>query len=468
MENLGLLINGELVPGEAKLDVINPATGQLFVSVPAASSAQAERAIAAAKAAFPGWRATPAGERQRCVRALADEVKAHASELARALVQEQGKPLQEATSEVLYTELFLRYFANSRLDPERVRDDAGYEIEVLYKPLGVVIGIAPWNLPLLIGCNKIGPAVVTGNTAVLKPAPTTPVTTLMLAQYAQKIFPPGVLNVITDRNNLGGLLTSHPDVAKVSFTGSTATGRKVAASASNSLKRLTLELGGNDAGIVLPDAKVSDIAAKILGGAFMNCGQVCIALKRLYVHESLYEEMCGRLAELAEQMIVGNGLEQGVQIGPLQNSMQMDKARHYLEVGRRDGRIIAGGICPPSHGNFVRPTIVRDIEDGSELVDQEQFAPILPVIKYSKIDEAIERANRSEYGLGGSVWSPDVNRAKTIAARLDSGTIWINHHLHFGPDIPFCGAKQSGLGVEFGQAGVAEFTQRSVVSMAKT
>jgi aldehyde dehydrogenase (NAD+) len=467
MSELKLLINGNLVSGERQIDVINPATEKVFVQSPVASIRQADLAIASAKEAFPLWSQTPLNERQEKLNLLADKIRSNANELATALVKEQGKPLQEAAAEVLYTEAFMRYFASHELKSELVQDDEYYQIEMHYKPLGVVVGISPWNLPLLIGLNKVGPAVVTGNTVILKPAPSTPVTTLMIGAMAQEIFPPGVINIITDKNDLGAYLTGHPDVAKVSFTGSTATGKKVAQSALSSLKRLTLELGGNDAGIVLDDVDVTAVAEKIFAGSFMNCGQVCIALKRLYVHESQYDEMCNALAGLAEQTEVGDGMRNGVKIGPLQNKMQYRKALDFMEIGRRDGNIIAGGTVPEYPGFFITPTIVRDIDDTSVLVNQEQFAPILPIIKYSNIDDVIRLANHSEYGLGGSVWSSNIERAKAVAAKIDSGTVWINHHLHFGPNIPFCGAKESGLGVEFSREGIAEFTQRSVISVAK-
>lgn len=467
MSDLKLLIGGNLVSGDRQMNVINPATEKVFIQSPVASLQQAELAVASAKKAFPAWSKTPLSERQDKLSLLADKIRHNANELAIALVKEQGKPLQEAAAEVLYTEAFMRYFASHGLKPEMVQDDEDYQIEMHYKPLGVVVGISPWNLPLLIGMNKIGPAVVTGNTVILKPAPSTPVTALMIGAMAQEIFPPGVINIITDENDLGAYLTDHPDVAKVSFTGSTLTGKKVAQSALSSLKRLTLELGGNDAGIVLDDVDVSTVAEKIFSGSFMNCGQVCVALKRLYVHESQYEEMCNALASIAEKTKVGDGLNNGVQIGPLQNAMQYQKALGFLEVGRRDGTIIAGGTVPECPGYFITPTIVRDIDDSSVLVSQEQFAPILPIIKYSDIDDVIKRANHSEYGLGGSVWSSDIERAKIVAAKIDSGTVWINHHLHFGPHIPFCGAKESGIGVEFSREGIAEFTQRSVISVAK-
>lgn len=462
-----LLIGGELVDGDRTLEVVNPALATPFVTVARASAAQADAAIAAAKKAQPGWAALPLATRQEYLRKLADGIDANAVEIARTLTLEQGKPLPEAQAEIAYTTIFLRHFAGMELPIEIAQDDADLRVEVHYRPLGVVVGIAPWNFPVLIGMNKVGPALVLGNTMVLKPAPTTPVSTLMVAEIAQAVLPPGVLNVIIDNNDLGGHLTGHPDVAKVSFTGSTVTGKKVAASAASSLKRLTLELGGNDAGVVLDDVDVKKTARGVIDSAFMNAGQVCIALKRLYVPDAIYDEMCDELAVLADATSYGDGLEQGVEIGPLQNAMQFEKAKKYLEHAAADGKIIAGGTVGEGEGFFIRPTIVRDIAEGSPLVDEEQFAPILPVIRYEHIDEVLDRANDTNMGLGGSVWSSSIDRAYEYAQRIDSGTVWINHHTHFAPHIPFGGAKESGIGVEFSAHGLAEYAQMSVISINK-
>ena len=468
MADFKMLIDGKLIAGDDTLDVINPATGETFTKVARASEAQVVDAIAAAKRAQKGWAATPLAERRAKLLELADHIDANADTIARNLVMEQGKPLAEAQMEVGFAPAFIRYFSEQSLDPEVVQDDADYLIEMHYKPLGVVAGITPWNFPFLIGVYKLAPALLLGNSFIWKPAPTTPVTALILAEALAKIFPAGVVNIVIDKNDLGHILTNHPDVAKVSFTGSTATGRKVMEAAASSLKRLTLELGGNDAGIVLPDADIKKTAQRVTGSAFFNAGQVCIALKRLYVHRSIYDQMCDALAEEVGQLAVGDGLEQGTRVGPLQNAMQYEKATRYLDAAAADGRIIVGGKRKEGGGYFVEPTLVRDIADGSALVDEEQFAPILPVIAFDEIDDVIDRANSSEYGLGGSVWSESVEAADAVAARMESGTIWINHHTHFGPHIPFAGAKQSGIGTEFGREGMLEFSQRSVVSRMRS
>jgi aldehyde dehydrogenase (NAD+) len=465
--DLKMLINGELVQGVATLEVVNPATAKPFITVARASEAQAGQAVAAAKAAQPAWAALPREERQAYLNRLADAIDANADRLARTLTLEQGKPLPEAQGEISYTAIFLRYFAAMELPIEVVQDDDELRVEVHHKPLGVVVGIAPWNFPVLIAMNKVGPALSLGNTIVIKPAPTTPAALLMVGELAAGILPPGVFNIVVDQNDLGNYLTSHPDVNKVSFTGSTATGKKVTASAASTLKRLTLELGGNDAGVVLDDVDVKKTARGVVDSAFLNAGQVCIALKRLYVPTSIYDEMCHELATLVDGLVSGDGLEQGVQVGPLQNAQQFTKAKAYLEIAKRDGRVIAGGSAGEGEGFFITPTVVRDIKEGSPLVDEEQFAPILPVIRYDDIEDVIVRANDSKMGLGGSVWSSSIDRAYAYAKRIDSGTVWINQHTHFGPHIPLGGAKESGIGVEFSAHGLAEYAQTAVISIKK-
>lgn len=462
-----LLIGGNLVDGDSTMDVINPATEAVFTKAPRASEAQLNDAVAAAKAAFPAWAATPIDERRKVITAIADAVEANYEDFARLLTQEQGKPLQDATGEVLGTVAFMRYFAGLDMPVKVLDDSEGRRVEAHRKPLGVIGAIVPWNFPMILMAFKLPPALLAGNTVVLKPAPTTPLTTLKLAGLMKDIVPAGVVNVITDANDLGAPLTAHPDIRKVSFTGSTSTGAKVMAGAANLLKRITLELGGNDAGIVLDDVNPKETAPQLFQSAFQNSGQVCIAMKRLYVHESIYDEMCAELAKLAEDAIIGDGLEQGTQLGPLQNKMQYDKVKDLIEDARKDGQIIAGGTTPDQKGYFIRPTIVRDISDGSRLVDEEQFGPVLPVIKYSDPEDAVARANASPYGLGGSIWSKDTDRAYALADKMDAGTIWVNKHAELDPMIPFGGSKMSGVGTELGADGLEEFTQLKIINMAR-
>ncbi|KQX23255.1 MULTISPECIES: aldehyde dehydrogenase family protein [unclassified Sphingomonas] len=466
-DDLKLLIGGQLVDGDSTMEVIEPATGRPFMSVPRGSGRQIEQAVAAAKAAQPAWAALPLDERRARLLTFADAIAANADRLARALVREQGKPLPEASFEIAATEAFVRHFTTIDLPIEVIQDDDVRRVEIHRKPLGVVCAIMPWNFPVLLAAFKFPAALLLGNSFILKPAPTTPVTSLMLGQLAKDIFPAGVFSVVTDLNDLGATLTDHPDVAKISFTGSSATGKKVMAAAASTLKRISLELGGNDASIVLDDVDVSIVAPKIFSKAFMNAGQVCIAVKRVYAHSSIYDALCDELAKLADAAIVGDGLQQGTQMGPVQNAEQFAKAKTFLDGARREGRIIAGGDVAEGEGYFIRPTIVRDIEDGAMLVDQEQFAPILPVIRFDDVDDAVRRTNSSDYGLGGSVWSADSERAYAVARQIDSGMVWVNEHLDFGPHIPFGGAKQSGIGTELSTDGMIEFSQTCVINISK-
>ena len=462
-----LLIDGRLEDGDMTMEVLNPATEDVLAICPRASKAQLDKAVAAAKAAFPAWAATPIDERRKALIAIAEVIQANAAELGRILTQEQGKPLQDAMGEAYGASAFFQYFASLDLPVKVIEDSAEKKIEVRRRPLGVIGAIVPWNFPLILMAFKVPAALLAGNTVVLKPAATTPLSTLRIAELIKDLLPPGVLNVIADANDLGGEITKHPDIRKISFTGSTETGRKVMAGAAEALKRITLELGGNDAGIVLGDVNPAETAPKIFGAAFQNSGQVCIAMKRVYIHESIYDAMCDELAKLADAAVVGDGLEQGTQIGPLQNKTQYEKVLGFIEDGKKNGKVIAGGAAPEGKGYFIRPTIVRDITDGTKLVDEEQFGPVLPLIKFKDADDALARANASPYGLGGSIWSKDLDKAYDLAGRMDTGTVWINKHADLAPNVPFGGAKLSGIGTELGEEGLTEFTQMHVINMAR-
>ena len=467
MAEFKLLINGQLVAGDATMDVINPATEDTVATCARASIAQLDQAVAAAKAAFPAWSKTTIDTRRAALIAMADAIQANVPELARLLTQEQGKPLEAAMGEIFGASAFFRYFASLDLPAKVVQDTAEAKVEIRRKPLGVIGAIVPWNFPIILMAFKVPAALLAGNTVILKPAATTPLTTLRIGELVKDLLPPGVLNVISDANDLGGAITAHPDIRKVSFTGSTETGKKVMAGAAEALKRVTLELGGNDAAIVLGDVDPKEAAPKIFGAAFQNSGQVCIAVKRAYVHESIYDAMCDELAKLADAAVMGDGLQQGVTIGPLQNKSQFEKVLGLIEDAKTQGKVIAGGGRAEGKGYFIRPTIVRDIEDGTRLVDEEQFGPVLPVIKFRDGEDAVRRANASDYGLGGSIWSKDLDRALDLAGRMDTGTVWINKHAELAPNIPFGGAKFSGVGNELGEEGLAEFTQQHVINMAK-
>jgi acyl-CoA reductase-like NAD-dependent aldehyde dehydrogenase len=460
-----LTIDGQSVAGELSQSVVNPATGKSFADAPCASHQQLELAVDAAERAFVTWGATSIEERQQLLRRIADTIDANRGELAPLLTREQGKPLRRAHGEVKATAAFFRYFAGLDIPEETVEESATRSVVLRRKPLGVVAAILPWNYPLLTLANKLPACLLAGNTVVLKPAPTTPLTTLRLCELIAPLLPPGVVNAIADRGELGSALASHPKVRKVSFTGSTVTGQKVMAAAAGTLKRLTLELGGNDAAIVLDDVDVQSTAKAVFDSAFENSGQVCLAIKRLYVHADVHDEMCAALSALAEKAVVGDGMQDGVQFGPVQNKAQYDRVRELIADARAHGNVESGEGAVHAEGYFIRPTIVRDVTDGVRLVDEEQFGPVLPVIKVHSAEEAINLANASPYGLGGSVWTKNEEFGKHIASRLEAGTVWVNKHQDIAPNIPFSGAKSSGLGVEFGLPGVLEFTQMQVMNL---
>ncbi len=466
-DDFRLLIGGRLCAGDSTMEVVDPATGKAAATCPRASAAQFDAAVAAAKSALPGWSETPLAERRAVLHRMADLIDGDAIELARLLVLEQGKTLADARFEIDGTAAFFRHTAEAAFEPRVLEDSRRRRAELHRRPLGVVAAIVPWNFPMLIMAFKVPPALLTGNTVVVKPAATTPLATLRFARLIADAVPPGVVNVVSDANDLGDVLTAHPDVAKVSFTGSTATGFKVMANAARSFKRVTLELGGNDPGIVLDDADPEAIAEGIYRGAFFNGGQACIALKRLYVPDALYDRMCAALGRIAAQAVVGNGADAGASIGPLQNRMQYERVKALLAEARERGRIVAGGGVPEGGGFFVEPTIVADMPDGTRLVDEEQFGPILPVLRYAPLDDAIRRANAGNPGLGASGWSSDPSRAEKVAAQLCAGTVWINQHIDLGPHIPQAGAKHSGFGVELGEEGLLEFTQVQVININK-
>lgn len=459
-----MLVNGKLVAGVSEFDVINPATGKGFARAPKADEALLNEAVAAARAAFPAWAALPVEDRAAAIEALAAKLEARAAEFASLLTSEQGKPLDQAMGEVIGCTFILRAFRDRRVEDKVLRNEGGNTVIEHRTPLGVVASITPWNFPLILLMNKLGPALITGNTMVVKPAPTTPLTTLLFGEICAEVLPAGVVNVIADQNDLGAALTAHPEVNKIAFTGSTATGKKVMASAAAMVKRVTLELGGNDAAIVLDDVDPKVVARKVFDGAMANAGQICVAIKRAYVPSNMYDAFCEEIARIANEAIVDDGSKQGTTVGPIQNKMQFDKVRELLDDAKQRGKVIAGGEPLDRDGYFIPPTIVRDLPEDAALVREEQFGPVLPVLSYDSIDDVVNRANNSEFGLGGTVWGKDVARATAVARRIDSGTVWVNQHLAIDADIPFRGTKQSGLGAELGEAGLNEYTQAHVVN----
>ncbi len=461
-----LLIDGQLVDGASQMDVINPATGAPPASAPRASIDQADQAIAAGKKAFPGSAALSFEERRAFLERLAAAMNERADEFARLLTMEQGKPLDHAKWEMMGSIAALSHYAQQKLEPKILRETEDVRILEQRYPLGVVAAIIPWNFPVALLIAKMAPALITGNTVIAKPAPTTPLTTLLLGEVAADILPAGVFQTLIDQNDIGAYLSSHPDIAYVSFTGSTATGKKVLGSAADTLKRFTLELGGNDAAILLDDADVDKVAPSIFQGAMMNSGQVCLAVKRVYAPREKAAALCDALVKLAGEAVVGDGLQQGTTMGPIQNKAQYDKLLGLIDEARAQGTVVAGGERIDGDGYFIAPTIVRDLPDDARLVREEQFGPVLPVLAYDDLEDVLVRANDSDYGLGGSIWTSDVERGIEVASRIESGTVWVNKVLDLPLDVPFGGAKQSGIGRQQAMEGLEAYTQARVINAA--
>jgi acyl-CoA reductase-like NAD-dependent aldehyde dehydrogenase len=465
---LAMTIGGELRQAATSFGVINPATGEVHAQAPDCSREQLDEAFDAAAKAYLDWKLD---DEARCaaLRAAADLLFASANDLAPILTREQGKPLARAAEEVFGAGIWLKYFADLEVPREVIQDDASAFVEVVRRPMGVVAAITPWNFPLVLASWKIGPALRAGNTMVLKPSPFTPLATLELGELLSAVLPPGVLNVVSGGNELGAWMTSHPVPRKVSFTGSVATGKHVAASAAPDLKRVTLELGGNDPAIVLPDADVGAIAERIYNAAFANNGQVCSAIKRVYVPEALHDDLVDALASRAAAAKVGDGMEPDIELGPVNNAPQFERVKGLVADALSSGAVAATGGAPiDGPGYFFQPTVLTGVAEGTRIVDEEQFGPALPVVSYRDVDEAVDRANATTFGLSGSVWSGDPDRGAEVAARLECGTAWVNSHLVLMPQQPFGGFKWSGIGVENGPWGLAGFTEIQVQSRARS
>lgn len=466
--NFTMTIDGKAVAGAERFGVENPATAKVFAEAPNCTRDELETAVAAARAALPAWRKTPIEKRREVMQAIAGQIAANAEDLARLLTREQGKPFEQAMGDVLGGAHWLMETAKMDI-PEVVSEDSDERLAVTrFEPVGVVAAIVPWNFPIILAAFKLAPALLTGNTIVMKPAPTTPLTMLRIGELVRDIVPAGVLNVISGDDRLGPWLTAHPDIDKISFTGSTQTGRKVMEGAAKDLKKVTLELGGNDAAIVMPDINVEKMAEQLFWAAFQNSGQICIATKRMYVHKDIYEPLKQALVEYAKTVKVGDGAEQGTQIGPIQNKAQYQRVLDLIQDAKDKGyKFLVGGEKSEAPGYFVPVTILDNPPEDARIVQEEQFGPVLPLMSFDDLDEVVTRANDSIYGLGASIWSADLEAAQELASRLETGTVWINETQHLSPHAPFGGAKQSGIGSEGGQKGLLEFCQPKTVFLRR-
>jgi acyl-CoA reductase-like NAD-dependent aldehyde dehydrogenase len=464
-----LTINGAAVAAAETFDVINPADESVVAACPQASRDQIDDAVAAAKLALPNWSGTADAERAEALSRIADLIEAHHAELSELLTREQGKTQAGPGSnlEVSGATAWTRATAALTLPEETVQDDERGRIVMTRKPVGVVASITPWNWPLMIAVWHIMPAIRVGCTVVIKPSPFTPLSTLRLVELMNRVLPPGVINAIAGGGPAGTQLAEHPAVGKVVFTGSTPTGQTIMRSAVPTLKRLTLELGGNDAGIILPGTRIEPLLEKLFWGCFLNAGQTCACLKRLYVHEDQYDEVVNKLAAFAADIPMGDGLNPKNLIGPLTNAAQRDYVAELVAEAHTQGaRIVTGGKTPEGKGYFYPITVVADVSDDMRLAREEQFGPAIPVLKYRSVDEAITRANALDVGLGGSVWADDPVEAEGYARRLECGTAWVNQHGTLHPLACFGGIKRSGFGTEFNVDGLKEYTTIQTINVA--
>eukprot|EP00515_Schizochytrium_aggregatum_P012192 CAMPEP_0202091250 /NCGR_PEP_ID=MMETSP0964-20121228/45533_1 /ASSEMBLY_ACC=CAM_ASM_000500 /TAXON_ID=4773 /ORGANISM="Schizochytrium aggregatum, Strain ATCC28209" /LENGTH=489 /DNA_ID=CAMNT_0048659429 /DNA_START=48 /DNA_END=1517 /DNA_ORIENTATION=+ len=469
----GMVIGGAQVRSAQRLfDVLNPFDGKVFAQAPEGGREELDAAVKAAREALPAWAARSWEDRQQALRQCAGVLIKNKDSLAQLLTLEQGKGLPQAMAEVKGSYAWLDLAARSPCPNSVLREDDKVRIEKHYRPIGVVGAIVAWNFPLLLIHFKIAQALLAGCTVILKPSEHTPLCALEVARLYNEVLPPGVLNVICSSDkDLGRHLVEHPGVDKISFTGSTATGKHVLSGAAKTLKRVTVELGGNDPAIVMPDVDPAKVAPYLFRGALGNSGQVCMAIKRIFCHESIYDELCAELANVAAGTKFGNGMDKDVVYGPVNNQMQYDKVRELLADAVEQGaEVLCGGIPPaskPGQGFLFPPVVLKNVKEGVRIVDEEQFGPVVPVIPYKTTEEAIQRANATTYGLGASVWSGDVDTAADVAAKLVAGTTWVNDHGNIIDGAPFGGAKESGIGHEGGEEGLLAFMQLQVVKVKK-
>lgn len=408
-----------------------------------------------AKAAFKTWSKTSFDDRRKALLAWADAIDANADGFAKTLTMEQGKPLTQAAAEVGMVGIWTRGLSSIEIKENVIEETDDRKIVQRYTPMGVVGAIVPWNFPILLAVGKIVSAVYTGNSVIVKPSPFTPYCDLKLVELATRFFPPGVVQCLSGDDSLGPMITEHPGIDKISFTGSIITGKRVMASCAKTLKRVTLELGGNDPAIICEDVDIDTIIPKIGILSYLCSAQICMMIKRLYVHEKIYDEFLNKLVTFVKTLKVGEGTESDVFFGPVQNEMQFRKAKDLLSSITTEKLIPAlGGSIESSSGYFIHPAIIDNPPESSRVVQEEPFAPILPILKWSDEDDVVERANALETGLGSSVWSKDFERATRIADQLQSGSVWVNSHFDLLPIAPFGGHKQSGMGVEWGLTGL--------------
>ena len=449
---------------------LNPSTLEVIGEVANTSGEEIEVKIEKAKKAQKLWSARPDEERKEILLKVAEALQSNSKYLAEWITREQGKPLSGpgANFEMQACVGWTQVPASLDLSEEIVFEDETRK-DILYRnPIGIVAAIAPWNWPLMIAIWQIIPSLRMGNAVIIKPSEYTTFCSLEMIKVINTVLPEDILQVVTGKGEVGAYLTGHPEIGKIMFTGSIATGKKIIESSVKNMARLTLECGGNDAGILVPGLDVAKHVENLFWGAFLNMGQTCACLKRLYVHENDYEKVMNALAEYSSHIPMGNGAEETNVLGPIQNKMQYDKIQDLIRDSENIGADFRfKGQKPDLEGYFIPVMLVGNVDNGDRIVDEEQFGPVLPIIKYKTLEEAIIKANDSENGLGASVWSDDSEQAQKVAAQLEAGTVWINQHGAIHPFVPFGGAKQSGYGVEFGIEGLKAVTVPKVISIKK-
>lgn len=462
------LVGGRLVgSAPAYTSVEDPATGVVVGSVPALRADVLDEAVAAARLAQPGWAADEA-RRVEVLRGIAALLVEHADELGALVSLETGKARVGGHMEAVKAAEHVEWIATADLRREVLVEDPQRTVLLEHAPLGVVAAIVPWNAPLIMAVHKAAAALRTGNAVIVKPSPSTPLATLRFAELVAGLVPAGVLSVLTGGDELGRAMTSHPSIDMVAFTGSVGTGRAIMASAAPTLKRLTLELGGNDAAVVLDDVDPAVVGPHLFRAAFLNSGQVCQAIKRLYVARPVYDAVVAELVRAAGIVRLGGPTEDGATFGPLTTADQLGIVEGLVDDARSRGAVVrCGGHRLSRPGHFYPPTVVTGLDDSAPLVAQEQFGPALPVLPFDDVDEAVARANGTEFGLSASVWSADVDRAALVARRLVAGSVWINRHAGVEPGIPFGGMCQSGLGREGGLEGLLRYTESRTIEIPR-
>lgn len=451
--------------GETRFDVVNPATGLAFDSAPICSEIQLEEAVQAALQAFPKWRRSEMA-RRNALMDCAQAIKRHLEELATLITTEQGKPISEARSEVAYAAGLFEQHASMPIPRTVLGADGPSRTLLVQRPIGVVGLITPWNFPVGTAAVKLAPALLMGNTVVLKPSPLAPLACLQMAKILRRYLPAGTLNAVSGGPELGALIASHPSIPKVSLTGSTGTGKAVMRLAAEELKCLTLELGGNDPAIILPDADPRQVAPCILDAAWRNAGQVCSAIKRVYVHESIAAPLVAALVEKAQAHRLGDGLLSSTTMGPLTTADQLDRMQRFAQAALDSGGAVSPACSPtPDAGYFFAPCIATGLGDAHPLVADEQFGPILPILTYRYIEDAIARSNDSTFGLSASVWTSNPNLGYEVAAQLECGRVGVNGHRRGDVHAPFGGVKRSGIGRELGEWGLLAMSESQVINV---